>query len=97
MSTQRILTIEDDPAIRRGIVDALGFAGYDVLETGNGTDGADWAVHRDYDLLLLDLVLPGTSGIEILKLVRETRPTTPVIILTARGEEHGVRPPWSIY
>ncbi|MBM4087989.1 MAG: response regulator transcription factor [Planctomycetes bacterium] len=87
MAARRILTIEDDPAIRRGIVDALTFAGYDVLETGHGTDGADWAVHREYDLLLLDLVLPGTSGLDILQRVRQVRPTTPVIILTARGDE----------
>jgi DNA-binding response OmpR family regulator len=44
-------------------------------------------VHRQYDLLLLDLVLPGKSGLDILRLVRESRPTLPVIILTARGDE----------
>jgi DNA-binding response OmpR family regulator len=88
MSRRCILTIEDDDAIRRGIVDALGYAGYEVLQSGDGTEGAHLAVHRQYDLLLLDLVLPGTSGLEILQRVRETRPTLPVIILTARGEEH---------
>jgi DNA-binding response OmpR family regulator len=88
MARRGVLTVEDDPAIRRGIVDALEYAGYDVLETGDGTEGAHLAVHREYDLLLLDLVLPGMSGLEILERVRETRPTLPVIILTARGEEH---------
>lgn len=88
MARRSVLTVEDDPAIRRGIVDALEYAGYDVLETGDGTEGAHLAVHRDYDLLLLDLVLPGRSGLEILEEVREARPTLPVIILTARGEEH---------
>ncbi len=87
MTKRCILTIEDDPAIRRGIVDALEYAGYAVLQTGDGIDGAHLAVHRQYDLLLLDLVLPGKSGLEILQLVRETRPTLPVIILTARGDE----------
>ncbi len=87
MARRCVLTIEDDPAIRRGIVDALEYAGFDVLQTGDGTEGAHFAVHRDYDLLLLDLVLPGTGGMEILQLVREARPTLPVIILTARGEE----------
>ena len=82
-----ILTIEDDAAIRRGIVDALRFVGYQVLEAGNGDVGRDMAVRLQYDLLLLDLVLPGCGGLEILKLVRETRPTQPVIVLTARGEE----------
>jgi len=87
MTRPCILTIEDDPAIRRGIVDALEYAGFDVLQTGDGREGAHWAIHRQYDLLLLDLILPGKGGLEILQEVRELRPTLPVIILTARGEE----------
>ena len=73
--------------IRRGIVDTLEYAGYEVLQAGEGIDGAHLAVHRQYDLLLLDLVLPSKSGLDILRLVRESRPTLPVIILTARGDE----------
>lgn len=88
MSPPSILTIEDDAAIRRGIVDALRFAGYDVIESGDGTRGAEMALKRSYDLLLLDLVLPGKSGLEILDEVRTHRPTQPVIILTARGDEN---------
>jgi len=82
-----ILTVEDDAAIRRGIVDALGFAGYDVLEAGDGTAGVKLATTSRYDLALLDLVLPGKSGLEILREIRISRPTQPVIVLTARGEE----------
>lgn len=84
---RQILTVEDDAAIRRGIVDALEFAGYEVLQAGEGETGMKMAVQRSYDLLLLDLVLPGPSGLEILRAVRATRPTQPVIILTAKGEE----------
>ncbi len=87
MSRERILTIEDDPAIRRGIVDALRFAGYETLEAGDGDAGLELAVKGQFDLLLLDLVLPGREGFEILEQVRRLRPTLPVIILTARGEE----------
>ncbi|HYW78139.1 MAG TPA: response regulator transcription factor [Thermoguttaceae bacterium] len=87
MSRQRILTIEDDPAIRRGIVDALRFAGYEVLEAADGETGAELALRAQYDLLLLDLVLPKRDGFEILGEVRRLRPTLPVIILSARGEE----------
>jgi len=87
MPSRTILTIEDDAAIRRGIVDALEFSGYRVLQTGNGDEGAEMAVQCEYDLLLLDLVLPGASGIEILTRLRECRPTQPVIVLTAKGEE----------
>lgn len=87
MNRAQILTIEDDAAIRRGIVDALRFAGYDVLQSGHGVEGTELAVRQDYDLLLLDLVLPGRDGLEILRDVRRARPTLPVIILSARGEE----------
>jgi DNA-binding response OmpR family regulator len=87
MNRSAILTIEDDPAIRRGIVDALEFSGYRVLESADGTDGLEKATGSEYDLLLLDLALPGIPGLEILRRVRKLRPTQPVIILTAKGDE----------
>jgi DNA-binding response OmpR family regulator len=87
MAQQQILTIEDDGAIRRGIVDALKFAGYRTLEASRGDEGLQMALGCQFDLLLLDLVLPGRQGLEILREVRRLRPTLPVIILTARGEE----------
>ena len=62
-------------------------AGYEVLQAANGTDGMKEALRATYDLLLLDLILPGPSGFEILEAVRKTRATLPIIILTARGEE----------
>ncbi|WP_246117789.1 response regulator transcription factor [Adhaeretor mobilis] len=83
-----ILTIEDDSAIRRGVVDALTYAGHEVLEEGDGTKGCDTALRRQFDLLLLDMVLPGKTGLEILAAVRNAKPTLPVIILSARGEEN---------
>jgi len=84
---KRVLIVEDDAAIRRGIVDALTFRGYEALEAANGDDGMRCATRGGYDLLLLDLILPGPGGLEILAEVRTSRPTVPVIILTARGEE----------
>ena len=87
MSHRHILTVEDDHAIRRGIVDTLRYSGYRVSEAANGRDGTDLAMGQDIDLLLLDLVLPGPSGLDILRKVRASRPTLPVIILTARGDE----------
>jgi DNA-binding response OmpR family regulator len=84
---RHILTVEDDHAIRRGIVDTLRYSGYQVSEAANGHEGEEKALGQDVDLLLLDLVLPGPGGLDILRKVRTSRPTLPVIILTARGEE----------
>jgi len=87
MDAQTILVVEDDSAIRQGIIDALQFAGYQTLAAADGNQGLKQAVKATFDLLVLDLVLPGPGGFEILKAVRESRATLPVIILTARGEE----------
>ncbi len=92
MPNYRILLIEDDSAIRQGVSDALRYAGYKTLEAANYPDGLEAARGADTDLILLDLVLPGApkhgqGGLDILKDVRATRPTLPVIVLTARGEE----------
>ena len=87
MNSPRILIIEDDEAVRRGLVDALTYHGYRTFEASDGTQGRDKAVKVACDFILLDLILPGLDGLEILKEVRETRPALPVLILTARGEE----------
>src|SRR5262249_53838549 len=87
MARRRILVIEDDAAIRRGVTDALGFDGYDALEAERFDDGLAVALRAEYDLLLLDLVLPKGSGLDLLAQVRRARPTLPVIIVTAKGQE----------
>lgn len=83
-----ILVVEDDPAIRRGIVDVLEYAGYQTLEAADGHAGTEAALKANYRLLLLDLVMPGPSGFEILDALRKKRPGQAVIILSARGEEN---------
>ncbi len=83
-----ILTIEDDPAIRRGIVDALEYAGFYAAEAGNVAQGLPLALSQQYDLLLLDIILPDGDGLQILGQVRESNPRQPVILLTARGDEN---------
>jgi DNA-binding response OmpR family regulator len=87
MSRKRILVIEDDASIRRGIADALDFEGYEPHQAADGPSGLQSAIKLDCEMILLDLVLPGLGGLEILREVRATRPTLPVIILTALGEE----------
>jgi DNA-binding response OmpR family regulator len=84
---RRILVVEDDPAIRRGLVDALQYAGYDAIAVADGGEGRDVALAAELDLAILDVVLPGASGFEILADIRRCRPTLPVIMVTARGAE----------
>ncbi len=88
MSDITILVIEDDPAVRRGVVDVLEYAGYRTLEAGDGHAGMELALKANYRLLLLDLVMPGPSGFDILQAIKRKRPGQAVIILSARGEEN---------
>ena len=74
MSPQAVLVIEDDAAIRRGIVDALRHAGYRIFKAARGDVGRELALSRSYDLLLLDLVLPGGDGLDLLRAVRAGAP-----------------------
>src|SRR5882762_7413989 len=83
----RIVVVEDEPAIRRGVVDALRASGYEAAEAADGASGLQEAVRLGVDLVLLDLLLPKRDGLEVLAEVRKIRPTLPVIILTARGTE----------
>src|SRR5947208_2442764 len=83
----RLVVIEDEPAIRRGIVDALRASGYEVAEAADGQRGLDEAIRPGIDLVLLDLMLPRRGGLDVLMELRKGRPELPVIILTARGSE----------
>jgi DNA-binding response OmpR family regulator len=87
MSEITILVIEDDPAVRQGIVDVLEYAGYRTLEAADGHSGMELTLKAHFRLLLLDLVMPGPSGFEILAALKRKRPGQAVIILSARGEE----------
>jgi DNA-binding response OmpR family regulator len=87
MDCKRILVVEDDAAIRRGLIDALSFAGYATREATEGAAGLAAALESDCDLLLLDLVLPGRDGLAVLREIRAMQSPLPVIILTARGAE----------
>ncbi len=87
MNGRSILVVEDDAAIRQGMVDALQFHGYATAFAGDGKKGLELVLEWPCDLVLLDLVLPGIEGLEILQRIRDQRATLPVIILTARGGE----------
>jgi DNA-binding response OmpR family regulator len=83
----RILVIEDDPAILRGLADNLGCESHDVLTAGDGESGYALARSRNPDLILLDLMLPRMSGYELCRKLRAENVATPIVMLTARGDE----------
>jgi DNA-binding response OmpR family regulator len=87
MNSTRIVVIEDEPAIRRGVVDALRASGYETADAADGVRGLEAALCHGVSLVLLDLLLPRRDGLEVLAELRKVKPTLPVIILTARGTE----------
>jgi len=82
-----VLVVEDDAAIRRGIVDTLRYAGFDPLECDNGRAAVELALESEIDLVLLDIMLPELDGFSVLDRLRRSHPTLPVIMVTARGAE----------
>ena len=87
MNRAVVLVVEDDRAIRRGLVDALDYAGFSTIEAEDGDAGLSAAVAGDVDLVLLDVLLPDIDGFAVLERLRAVRPALPVIVLTARGRE----------
>jgi len=87
MTRGTVAVIEDDKAIRRGLVDALRFHGFVAIEAADGESGLATAIAGDLDLVLLDVLLPKLDGFTVLARLREVRPALPVIMLTARGQE----------
>ena len=80
----RVLVVEDDPAIGRFVVRGLREAGYTVDHAKDGIDGLDAARRERYDAIVLDLLLPGRDGLQVIEALRVAGNTTPVLILTAR-------------
>ncbi len=82
----KVLVVEDDPSIARSVAMALRTEGFEVDLATTGTQGQALAGANRYDLLLLDIMLPGVDGLTICRTLRETGNTVPIIFLTARGE-----------
>ncbi|MEC2445405.1 DNA-binding response regulator ResD, partial [Bacillus cereus] len=82
----RILIVDDEDRIRRLLKMYLEREQYTIEEADNGDTALEMALQNDYDLILLDLMMPGKDGIEVCKGVREKK-ATPIIMLTAKGEE----------
>ena len=82
-----ILIIEDDSSILRGLKDNLTFEGYTVSTSMNGKEGLKKALHEEFDLILLDIMLPGLNGHEVCRRIKKVKNNLPVIMLTARSSE----------
>jgi DNA-binding response OmpR family regulator len=84
---RRILIVEDEPDIVRGLRDALSFEGFTVEARGTGADGLVAAADWQPDLVLLDLMLPDDNGYRVCEALRARDPAVPIIILTAKAQE----------
>lgn len=80
----RLLLVEDADRLRRSLLMGLRREGFAVDEAANGNEGLELALARPYDVIVLDIMLPGMDGLEILRRVRAAKQTTPVLMLTAR-------------
>jgi len=83
----RILIVEDEPAMVAGLRDNFEYEGYDVISADDGVSGLERALKDDPDLVVLDVMMPRMSGLEVCKQVKARRPSIPNIMLTERGQE----------
>ncbi|WKN43180.1 response regulator transcription factor [Tunicatimonas pelagia] len=84
---KKILIVEDEPSMRMGLGDNLEFEGYEVATSSDGQEGLQRILNESFDLVILDVMLPSMSGFEICKATRKKGNNTPIILLTAKGEE----------
>jgi len=90
MSGETVLIVEDEPALLRGLEDNFRFEGYEVLTADDGEAGLTTALDDAPDLILLDIMLPKINGYEICRRIRHAELDTPIIMLTAKGQEQDI-------
>ena len=90
MTRGRLLLIEDEPALARGLSDTLRAQGFDVTIAADGAQGLDAATSGAADMILLDVMLPKVNGYEICRAVRAHGLDVPILMLTAKGQEADV-------
>src|SRR5438128_2547975 len=83
----RILIVEDEPAMVAGLRDNFEYEGYDVISATDGVEGLDRALADSPDLVVLDVMMPRMSGLDVCKQLKVKKPSLPIIMLTARGQE----------
>ncbi len=90
MSEETILIVEDDPTMRRGLKDNFEFEGYRVVTATDGEAGLQAVLDCQPDLVILDIMLPKVNGYEVCRLIRREGIETPIIMLTAKGQESDI-------
>ena len=83
----KILIVEDEPAMVSGLRDNFEFEGYQVITAADGVAGLERALADSPDLVILDVMMPRMSGLDVCKQLKTKRPSVPIIMLTARGQE----------
>lgn len=83
----KILIVEDEPGMVAGLRDNFEFEGYQVLSAMDGVSGLERALSDSPDLVILDVMMPRMSGLDVCKQLKAKRPSIPIIMLTARGQE----------
>ena len=84
---KRLLLVEDDLALRTGLSDTFREEGYDVTAVADGHAAHELVMSRHFDVVVLDVMLPGRSGLEVLRAMRDARLQMQVLLLTAKGDE----------
>lgn len=87
MATIKLLFLEDEETIREVLTEYLKMAGYQVTQSDHGDQALELLTREDFDLAILDIMVPGISGLEVLNRIREIKPDLPVIMLTALGDD----------
>jgi two-component system response regulator RegX3 len=86
----RILVVEDDAALLNGLLDVLVFNGYEARGAADGRQGLKSGLAEQFDLILLDVMLPGIDGFKICQAVRQKKPNQGIILITAKGSEDDI-------
>jgi two-component system alkaline phosphatase synthesis response regulator PhoP len=86
LTRKRILIVEDEPGLVLTLTDRLRSEGYDVDSASDGPTGLERATRDRWDLILLDVMLPGANGFDVCRDLRQRGVTTPILMLTARGQ-----------
>lgn len=90
MEKKKLLIVEDEIAIRDGLVDVFVFHGFDVTAVDNGNDGLQKALTGQFHMVLLDVMLPGMNGFDVCEAIREQDRAQPIIMLTAKSSDEDI-------